>query len=259
MRLPRTFVLAFIFLSFAFPLFAQQTATTVQRDPQALAALQRSVAAMGRSVPLDSTANGTATTEAGSLTENGTVTILTRGMSQTSEQIQAPHGSTIVYSNLQASQVTDSVMTPLSSELASSSRSLAFPLPLLAAILNNPDSSYVYVGLESLNGLQVHHLQYWNSFSSKPKFQFLTPFTLTDIWIDAGSNVPQRISQMRKAGRGSEPRFQIDVYFSNYQIVNGVLYPFLIQKSLNGSPWITFTITNVTFNTGLTDANFPVQ
>ncbi len=230
-----------------------------QRDPQALAILQGAFAAMGGSVPSDSTANGTVTTVAGSRTETGSAIILTRRTNQASEQMQTPHGFTLVYSKGQASQVIDSVTTPLSSELASSSRSVAFPVPLIAAVLNNPDYGFVYLGLESLNGLEVHHLQYWNSFNSQPRFQFLAPLTLTDIWIDTVSGLPQRISQIQRAGRGSEPRIQLDVYFSNYQKVSGVLYPFSVQKSLNGSPWITFTITSVAFNTGLTDANFPVQ
>ena len=251
-----SFGLALLLISASLP--AQQSPPP-QRDPQALAILQGAFAAMGGSVPSDSTANGTVTTVAGSLTETGSAVILTKGTSQTSEQIQTPHGFTLVYANGQASQVINSVVTTLSSELASSSRSVAYPVPLIAAVLNNPDSGYVYLALESLNGLQVHHLQCWNSFNSQPRFQFLAPFTLTDIWIDAASGLPQRISQVQKAGRGSEPRLKIDVYFSDYQKVSGVLYPFLIQKSLNGSPWITFIITSVTFDTGLTDANFPVQ
>jgi hypothetical protein len=259
MRVARLFLSFALVFSSSPRLSSQQTAPRVQRDPQALVVLQMATAATGGSVPTDSTASGTVTTDAGSLTESGTIVILTRGTNQTSEQIQTPHGLTLVYSNGQASQVINSVVTTLSLELASSSRSMAFPLPVLADVLSNADSSFVYVGLESLNGLNVHHLQYWNSFSSQPKFQFLVPFTLTDIWIDAASGLPQRISQTQKAGRGSEPRIQLDTYLSNYQNVRGVLYPFSIQKSLNGSPWITITITSVAFNTGMTDANFPVQ
>ena len=46
MRFARTHVLVF-FLMAVSPSFAQQTSTTVQRDPQAVAILQRSFAAMG--------------------------------------------------------------------------------------------------------------------------------------------------------------------------------------------------------------------
>jgi len=256
---PSLSLFLFPVISASLPAQQPQPSPTVQRDPQALTILQRAVAAMGGSVPSDSTANGTVTTTAGSLTENGNIVILTRGMDQTSEQIQTPHGSTVVYSSIQASQTIDSVLTPLSLELACSSRSLAFPLPMLGAILNNSDYRYLYVGLESLNGLSVHHLQFWNSFNSRPKFQFLADLTLRDIWIDTVSGLPQRISQIQRAGRGSEPHIQIDIYLSNYHNVSGVFYPFSIRKSLNGSPWMTITITSVSFNTGLTDANFPVQ
>ncbi len=134
-----------------------------------------------------------------------------------------------------------------------------FPLPLLVAALNNPDETFQYIGLESQNGLAAHHLRYSNSFSSVSKLQFLAEFTTTDLWIDANTARPQRLSYFRRAGRASEPRTQVDVYFSNYQNVAGIAYPFLIQKSLNGSPWITITITNVAFNTGLSDASFSVQ
>jgi hypothetical protein len=218
-----------------------------------------SVAAMGKAVPSDSTALATVTTVAGSLTESGTATILTRGTGQTSEQIETPHGVTVVYSNGQANRIADSATTTLSSELALSSRSFAFPLVALAEVLNNPDSCYAYVELESSGGVTLHHLQFWNSFNSRPKFQALASLTLTDIWIDTASGLPQRISQSRRAGRGSEPRIQVDVSFSDYRNVAGVMYPFQIQESLNGSPWKTLTINSVTFNTGLTDANFPVQ
>ena len=39
---------------------------------------------------------------------------------------------------------------------------------------------------------------------------------------------------------------------------SGVLDPFKIEKSLNGTPWTTITIQNVAFQTGLSDNNFPI-
>ena len=263
-------VRSFVLLSSLFSLLmvvlwsaAQQTVTTApplnQRDPQALALLQGSIAAMGRSVPSDSTATGSVTVTAGSLTENGSFTVLTRGTNQTSEQIQTAHGFTLVYSNGGANRVVDATSTPLSFELALSSRSAVFPLILIAGVLNDPDSCFAYIGLDSFEGTEFHHLRYWNSFSSQPKFQFLSFLSQTNIWIDARSGLPKRLSQMQRAGSGSEPSIQVDVDFSDYKTVNGALYPFLVKKSLNGSPWMTFTVERVTFNSGLSDSNFPVQ
>jgi hypothetical protein len=238
-----------------------QSTTSIQPalDPQAIALLQQSVIAMGTTVPSDSTATGTVTTVAGSLTENGTVTILTRGTNQTSEQIQTPHGSTIVYSQGQASNISGSIVTPLSMELTQTSQCPDFPLPLLASALNNSDTSYKYIGLETLNGASVQHVQIWNSYASNPALQDLSGFTLTDIWVDPASYLPQKLSYTQRAAGGSEPSIPVDIYYSNYQNVGGVLYPFSIQKSFNGTPSATITIQAVAFNTGLTNLDFPVE
>jgi hypothetical protein len=234
----------------------QTTAPAAPHDPEAIAVLQQSVVAMGTTAPSDSTASGTITTVAGSLTENGTITILTLGTNQTSEQIQTPHGSRIVYSQGQASQVIGTTPTPLSFELSLSSQCGDFPLPLLVASLNTPDTAYKYIGLETLNGASAHHIQIWNSYSSTPGLQSLSSFTVRDIWLDAVSYLPQRYSYVQRAAGGSEPGIEVDVFYSDYRNVSGVLYPFSILKSFNGTLSATITIQNVVLNTGLSSSNF---
>jgi hypothetical protein len=81
-------------LLFVSPSPPQQASPAPTSDPQAVAAIQQAAIAMGGSAPSDSTATGTITTVAGSPTENGTITILTRGTDQTSEQIQTPSRGT---------------------------------------------------------------------------------------------------------------------------------------------------------------------
>jgi hypothetical protein len=237
----------------------QTASTTPTQDPQAISVLQQSVVAMGTTTPSDSTANGTITTVAGSLAENGTITVLTRGTSQTSEQIQTPHGSTIVYSQGQASTVSGSTPTNLPMERAVTSQSAFFPLALLAGALNSADTSYKYIGLEALNGSSAHHIQLWNSFASTPKLQGLANFSIREIWIDAGSSLPIKISYTRRDASGALAGIAIEATYSDYRNVGGVLYPFSIQASMNGTPWATITVQSVMLNTGLTDSNFPVQ
>jgi hypothetical protein len=71
--------------------------------------------------------------------------------------------------------------------------------------------------------------------------------------------LPQKISYTQRDAGGASPGIAVAGIFSDYRIINGVLYPFSIQKSFNGTPSATITIQTVTLNTGLTDANFPVQ
>jgi hypothetical protein len=237
---------------------AQQSAPA--RDPRALAVLEESLVVMGRAVPSDSTATGTITIVAGSLTESGTITILTRGTGQTAEQISLASGQrAVIYSNGEAKEITPSASTAVLMELAVADQCPDFPLPLLLSAVGNPDEVFQYVGQETLNEAAVQHIHVWNAFASQPKLQKLAPFSAQDIWFDASSGLPVKLAYTRRAGGGAVPSIPVEVSFSNYAKLGGVLYPMEIQKSYNGTPWQTITIQNVSFNTGLTDAQFQVE
>jgi hypothetical protein len=128
-------VISLLIVAFSLASAAQQAPSVsspqaVQRGPQALALLQKALIAMGPP-PRDSTATGTVTTIAGSLTESGTITILTRGTDQTSEQIQKSSSFTRIYSRGHASTVVDGSAGQLPMEVAVSGGCAYFPLPLV--------------------------------------------------------------------------------------------------------------------------------
>jgi len=166
---------------------------------------------------------------------------------------------TIVYSNGQAAEIQGGTLTRLSLQASLGSQTPDFPLPFLLSALNDPEISLQYVGLEALNDVAVHHVRVWNTFSSTPALQPLANFTLADLWVDPSSNLPLRISYGRRDAEGATPTLRVDLSFSGYSNVGGVLYPFKIQKALNGSPWGTVTIQKVVLNIGLMDSDFAVQ
>ena len=106
-----------------------------------------------------------------------------------------------------------------------------------------------------LKGCRGRYLPY----ASQPDQQFLAAFTVRDIWIDAKTNLPAKIAYSLRAGSGAVPSMAVEVTFSDYRAVSGVLYPFQISESLNGTPWLSITISSVSFNTGLTDSTFLIQ
>jgi len=259
MRLKRLVPLTSI-LIVALSSHAWQTSTTATRDPQAISILQQSIKNMGSTLPSDSVATGSVQTVAGSQTTEGTVRVLTRGTAQSLVQITTPNATqTCIYSNGRANELVGATVTVLPLELVVTSQAADFPTALFAALLNDPDTSFQYVALEASNSLSLHHIQAWDSFSSQPTLQALADFSMRDIWIDASSGLPQRVSYVRRPAHGAVAGVAIDVFYSNYQNSSGLLYPSTIQKSLNGTPWATITIQNVAFNTGLTDSDFPVQ
>lgn len=254
LRLASLFISILLFAS----LFAAQQPP--QRDPQAVAILQQALAAMGGSVPKDSVATGTVILVAGSTTENGTIRILTRGWDQSAEQLQMPSGNrTVVYSRGFGNEVHGATATSLQLELVATSQSPVFPLAILAGALSNSDVALQYLGLEALGGSSAHHIRFWNTFASNPKLQPFAEFTAKELWIDAATGLPRKLFYYRRAARGAAPRIPLEVFYADYRNVGGVLYPFLIKKSLNGTPWITITLGSVVFNAGLTDADFPVE
>jgi len=224
--------------------------------------MQGALKALGGAVPSDSVATGMVTIVAGTKIDNGTIRILTRGTNQTSEQIQLEDGTVdaVVYSKGQANEVVHGTVNPASLELASSSQSSDYPLPLLAAAFTNPDFSFQHVGQETLeDGSPAQHIRLWNTYASNKGMQPLAEFTATDLWINATTGLPQKLTYLRRDAGGSVPRMAMGISYSDWRSVGGILYPYQIQKSWNGTPWTTITIQNVAFQTGLTDNDFPVS
>lgn len=260
MRIQRLVLVAGSSLFVAVPLNAQQSQPTVQRDPTAIALVQTSIAAMATNAPSDSSATGTITLVEGSTAQNGTISIQTLGTSETSETINLSSGQReVIYSNGDAKEINGTQSVNPVVELIVTDQCADFPLPLLLDALSNPDEAFQSVGLETLNGASVQHIRIWNTFSSKPRMQKLASLSARDIWLDATSNLPVKIAYLRQAGEGAVPSVRMEVFFSNYTNVNGVQYPFQINKSYNGTPWQTITIQSVSFNTGLTNSQFPVE
>jgi hypothetical protein len=255
MRISMLVSLICLFLTPQTPISTQPV---VVRDAQAVALLQSSISVMG-APPSDSTATGSVTTVAGSLTQQGTVTISTKGSTETSIQFQVPTNPwTVVFASGQANRVESSQTTVYPLELAASSQCLYFPLPFLAGILNNADYSAVYVGQETLNSATVNHIVVQNTYNSNPTYQFLAPFTAADIWLDATSNLPLKIGMVRRNGGGDAVRIPISFTYSNYQTVGGIRYPFTVQEFYSETLLATTTIQSVSFNNGLPDSNFGV-
>lgn len=248
---------AVVFTFLAVPVAAQDPP---KRDVQALAVLQASLQAMGGRLPDDSTAEGTVNLVEGSKTQSGTIRILTRGKDQTFEEIQtADEHRTVTFSRGQAKHSDAESVEPSSVELAASSQALDFLLPFLFGALENTDFSFEYVGLEKVEGQEVHHIRLQNTFLSQRRLKDIAPLTEKHVWISATSNLPVKVAYERRAARGAHPSIPLTINFSDYRNIAGILYPFRIEKTFNGSPWAAIVIDQVRFNSNLSDSQFKVE
>lgn len=237
------------------------SAAAPQSDPRAVQAISSALSAMGTEIPIDSSASGSVVVVEGGATKSGTIEILTKGQTDSLEQLTL--GNTTSKSLYTSNSVNDSAHAsahlPYPLELAATAQSALFPFPLLTAIHSSPDTAYQYIGEELLEGTPCRHIRIWNTYASQPDLQSLSLYTYRDIWFSSSTSLPVQIAYTSTDGSGDFPKISVVVSFSNYQIKNGIQYPFTISKSINGIPWMTITITNVAFATGLSSSTFSIE
>jgi hypothetical protein len=215
---------------------------------------------MGGTAPSDSVATGKIELIEGSSFEVGNFKLLVRGLEQTLEEIQtAQRIRRFVYSHGRASEGNEAGVIESSFELALSSQNMDFPLPVVASVLANPDAALEYVGLEKLNEIEHHHIRFWLTYPSTLGLRHLEEFSVKHIWIAATTGLPSKLAYEQRAALGPEPPIARGVAYADYRNVGGVLCPYHLEKSLNGTPWATIIIDRVLFNQGLPDATFQIE
>ena len=253
---------ALVLLLFSLAAAPQQTTTSAAstQDPQAVAILQEAIAAMG-GAPSDSTLAGTVTATVGSQSQTGTIQVFTLGTNQSQEVIALPDLSqTTTFSAWLASQANGMATTEVSSELAATSQTALFPSPLLTAALNGPDYNLQFVGTDTVNGAAANHVRIANTFATSLTYlQPISTFTTRDVWFDQASGLPLKIIFTQQVTFGTSYKTVVELDLSNYQQSGGFTYPSVIQKSVNGTPWLAISIRSAAFNTGLSTSQFQVS
>jgi hypothetical protein len=137
-----------------------------------------------------------------------------------------------------------------------------FPaLTSLSAVNSDATLVLVYIGLETQNGRPVQHIQAYHYIASKlPKVTNSTQqMSTVDYYLDAQTLVPMFITFNAHPDDDASTNIAVEVDFSNYQLVNGILVPFHFTKLWQGNPLLDFTVTNVAVNSGLPDSLFSIQ
>jgi hypothetical protein len=229
-----------------------------QRDPQAVAIATQAFRTLGGSVPADSRASGNYDRVAGSSEDSGTIEILTRGTDQTAEKITNASGTVqTVYSRGYAAQRDQNGVARFTLEKSLASNSVVFPLAVIAPAVLDPNSTVQFVATESINGKAANHIRIGPNTPDQ-NFSGIISLGTKDVWVDTASGLPLQITYQILDAEGEAPVSATALY-SSYQQVSGTMYPFQIQESKNGTPYMAISVTSVAFNVGLTDQNFPLH
>lgn len=124
---------------------------------------------------------------------------------------------------------------------------LSFQPSLLPNYLGVVDLGIGTVG----SGTQAYrHLQSQFMFSdlTSPLATKVTEMSATDLGLDPTSLLPAVLAYSIHPNDGSSAPIAIEIHYSNYQTVNGVQIPFLIERYLNGSLQLTINVSSAQIN-----------
>ena len=251
------FLVSFLVLTVAGTGFAQDAPTL---DVRLLVA--QALGAMGGGAPADSVATGTLTLYAGGMNEAQPFKVTTRGLHEYREERSTVNGiMSRTFSNSRAFSVVGGEKVTYSGENAFNDYCPYFPLAGIIGDIADSDIAVEYVGSEVEADRTLHHIRLWNTFASKETLSELGvgKYTTTDVWLDAATLLPAGVSYNVYAINGSGEPIPVELHFEEYQEFGGKLYPTKIIKFLNGTHYADIEITQVQFDTGITDADLDLD
>jgi hypothetical protein len=233
-------------------------------DPQALAYAAQSIAAMTDGVAIsDVTLTGNVTWNAGG-TDAGTASLKALGSGESRMDLSLTSGT--------RSEIRDAQTgAPLGQWIAPNNASGRFAFqncwtdavwffPAFGSLAAGPNVVLSYVGQTTWNGEQVQHIQ---SYVYQPNQSGLTPspqrLSTLDFYLDATTLLPAAVTFNAHPDNNANANLLVEVDFSNYQTVSGVVVPMHIQRYLQGNLMVDVVVTGASFNTGLSLSIFTVN
>jgi hypothetical protein len=247
-------------------LLAQQSTQTPpapQRDPQAVSLLRQSLSTAGGAsalaTVLDLTATGKITYFWSEKGEEGTVTVKSRGASQFRLDATISEGvlTGVMNNGISWIKETNGSIRQLPNQHTDNAGNKYLPFGEIAAALLDPTISITDLGLVTEGEQQAHGIRLQKTFPGLDDAQHTRArLVQRDVFVDPATFLVVRTRDLVPTRSDIVPTVIHDVFFSNYQAQNGVLFPFSIAESLNHQHTIAIQFNQVNFNTGLVDTDF---
>jgi hypothetical protein len=239
--------------------FAQ---TQPPSDPQALSYAAQSIAAMVGIVSIsDVTLSGTVTWNG---SDTGTAIFRALGTSESRMDLSLSSGTRTEIRDAQTGTQLGEWINP-----NNASGKFAFQncqvdtvwfFPVLGSLAVGPKVVLSYIGPETRNGESVQHIQ---SYMYQPSPTALAPsrqsLSTMDFYLDATTLLPAAVTFNAHPDNNTTANLLVEVDFSNYQSLSGVLVPMHIQKYQQGNLMVDVVVTGASFNSGLSLSIFAVN
>ena len=245
---------------------AATAASKPQSDPQALALVAKSLAALtGGTSITDATLTGNVTLFAGSNNDTGTATLMAKGMSSGRTDVQATKTTRTDIQNGDAGPQgiwidADGISHAYSQHNCWTDAAWFFPALSSLTAGSDPTVIFSYQGAETWNGLAAEHILIFRTWGSSDNELALTQrLTAMDFYLDAVSLLPLAVRFNVHPDDDVNIGIPTEIRFANYQVVEGVRIPFRIQKLFNDALILDLTVNTAAINVGLPDSDFNIQ
>jgi len=240
---------------------SQAMAQTVERDPQALSLIASSLKAITGGVTVnDVILQANASYVAGSDQETGTATLTALGNQESLVQLGLSEGPREELRNGPEGVWSgpDGTVHWMATHNCWIDADWFYPALTLEALQTDPTLGVVYVGPVTWNGVPAVALQFFHIIPGQTTamtaeiqnlsnlYLYLDPKSFLPLALDFNTHLPSDLN-------GNIP---VEIQFTNYQSIGGVLVPFGIQKFLQGSLNLTLTLTQATINTAIPPSTF---
>jgi hypothetical protein len=263
MRVAR-FVLGFLLVFISAPrLNSQQTSSSPQRDPQAIALAQQSLGAMGGSQAL-SLGDSLATGQVQSFRPDGTsatfpIVEKSLGTTMIRTEFQRPEGTRIriVNGGIGAVQMPDGTIRSLVTNNTVMERIEYIPALSFLCEFQNPSIEIQYAGTDTVSGrtADVVRLSYVPTSDANTADAWRL-MTRTFVYIDQATKFVSKIQYQNFAENDTNLATKVEVVYSDYRSISGVMVPFTESTFADGQIESTLYLKSVRFNNGLLDAQF---
>lgn len=232
MRVARFVLYSLLVFGFSPRLNSQQSVSTVQRDTQAISLAQQSLAAMGGAHALllkDSVATGQA--QIFKLDGTSTVFPITKksvGTGTVRTELQRPEGTQVRIVNNGAATIqraNGSVRSLLTNNTIAE-RVEHIPALSLLSDWANASMELTYIGPDSVNGQPADVLSISYIPPGVQDANLWRNMTRTLFYVDRATAFVSKIQYQNVAENNTNLSEKVEIFFSKYQAVNGVLVPF---------------------------------
>jgi len=137
---------------------------------------------------------------------------------------------------------------------------LSFPYPTIAALVADPSTFINYLGAASLNGRPVYRIRMQRRLAATTDPDgALSSLCTTDYFVDAQSSLILRTLDLTHPDETPLRSYAHEVEFDGYSSVNGIQFPRVVREKVDGQTIWEVQLSTISFNVGLTDADFVLQ